>query len=261
MTGADPTLVHVGDLVTYTFEVTNTGEEDLFEIVLTDDTGVCDDTPILVDDADGDTTLSVDEVWMYECSHVATEADGNRVTNTATVRGENAEEEEVTDEDDAVFNIIHPAIDLEKSVSDDVVPAGSSVTYTFVVTNTGDTTLFDVTVEDDKLGTIGTIGELAPGDEETFSVTVTIGDAPVTNVAVASGTDVLGKTVTHRDSVTVSPIAGGGGGTPPGPDTGGSGGGTPFTGAETGWLGLAALALIGAGVAIVAATRRLRDPA
>lgn len=39
---------------------------------------------------------------------------------------------------------------------------GQTVTYTYVVTNTGDTTLFDVVVE--VLGAVGTIDAFAPCD-------------------------------------------------------------------------------------------------
>jgi hypothetical protein len=259
---ASPTLVHVGDTVTYTFEVTNVGEEDLFEVTLTDDTGICDAEPVLEDDADGDTTLSVDETWTYSCEHVATAEDPNRLENVATVTAVNDAGDEVSDEDDAVVRIIHPDIDLDKSVSASTVPAGTTVTYTFVVTNTGDTKLFDVTVVDDVMGTIGTIAELEAGASETFTATFTVQDQPVTNVAVASGTDVLGATVTARDTVTVTPIAGEGPGGPgpgEGPGGGDIGGGTPFTGSDAGFLGLLAAGLLGAGAAVVAATRRRRS--
>jgi hypothetical protein len=263
---AAPTLVHVGDTVTYTFEVTNTGDEDLFEVTLTDDTGICDAEPILEDDGDGDSTLAVDETWTYTCEHVATADDPSRLENVATVTAVNEADEEVSDEDDAVARIIHPDIDLEKSVSASTVPAGTTVTYTFVVTNTGDTKLFDVTVVDDVMGTIGTIAELEAGASQTFTATFTVQDQPVTNVAVASGTDVLGATVTARDSVTVTPIAGEGPGPGPGPGEGpgggsivGGGSGTPFTGADAGLLGLVAAALILAGAAVVAGTRRRRS--
>jgi hypothetical protein len=261
---AAPTLVHVGDTVTYTFEVTNTGEEDLFDVTLTDDTGICDADPVLVDDADGDTTLAVDETWTFTCDHVTTEDDPSRLENTASVTAVNESGEEVSDEDDAVVRIIHPAIDLDKSVSATTVPVGTTVTYTFVVTNTGDTTLFDVVVTDDVLGTIGTIDELAAGASMTFTAEFQVGTAPVTNVATAVGTDVLGRSVSDQDAVTVTPIAGGGGPGPgpgEGPDGGGivgGGGGTPFTGADAGLLGLLAAGLIGAGAAVVSATRRRR---
>ena len=36
-----------------------------------------------------------------------------------------------------------------KTVSEEIVPVGTTVTYTFVVTNTGDVTLFDITVDDE----------------------------------------------------------------------------------------------------------------
>ena len=85
------------------------------------------------------------------------------------------------------------------------------VTYTFVVTNTGDTTLFDISVDDDVLGHIGDIPMLSAGASQTFTASFTVGDSPVTNTATASGEDVLGETVTASDTAFVDVVSGGGG--------------------------------------------------
>ncbi|NRA48168.1 MAG: carboxypeptidase regulatory-like domain-containing protein, partial [Phaeodactylibacter sp.] len=44
------------------------------------------------------------------------------------------------------------------------------VTWTYVVTNTGNTTLVDLEVEDDQEGVVGTIASLAPGASETLEI-------------------------------------------------------------------------------------------
>ncbi len=70
------------------------------------------------------------------------------------------------------------SIDIEKSTNGqdaDTAPGpyitvGGTVTWTYVVTNTGDVTLYDIEVTDDVLGSIGTIDSLAPGALETFTV-------------------------------------------------------------------------------------------
>ena len=59
--------------------------------------------------------------------------------------------------------MIHPAIEIVKTVDEETVPIGTTVTYTVLVTNTGDTTLYDISVDDDILGHIGDIAVLEPG--------------------------------------------------------------------------------------------------
>ena len=255
-----PALVHRGDTITYQFEVTNTGDVELFDVELTDPR--CDAGTIDPGD-DVDASLAVGEVWHFTCTHLVTQDDPDPIPNTATVRGDTDEGEggdEVTDQDDHEVDIIEPAILIEKTVSDDTVPAGTVVTYTYVVTNTGDTTLFNVSVDDDVLGHIGIIPSLAAGASATLTATFEVGTSPVTNVGTASGTDVLGETVTDDDDALVTPIAGSGG-EGPGCCIAGGGGGTPFTGSTLGLWSLlaAALTLIG-GLALWATRRRLDGP-
>ena len=61
-----------------------------------------------------------------------------------------------------------------KTVDDSTPTVGQTVTFTYVVTNTGDTTLFGVDVVDDKLGEIGTIDEVKPGDSATLTKTMLV---------------------------------------------------------------------------------------
>jgi uncharacterized repeat protein (TIGR01451 family) len=247
-----PDVVHRGDTITYLFEVTNVGQLNLYDVELTDP--ICDEGSIeLVEDGNGDPVLAIDEVWRYTCTRLVTDDDPDPLPNTATVRGDAEEgegEDEVTDTDDHVVDLIHPAIDIVKTVSEEIVQIGDTVTYTYVVTNTGDTTLYDISVDDDILGHIGDIPVLEPGRSATLTKDFVVGNAPVTNVAIASGEDVLGHSVSADDAVTVTPIAGA---TPPPPPPT-----TPFTGSDTGRLGFLILVLVGFGVTVVASTRKGR---
>ncbi len=258
-----PALVHRGDTITYRFVVTNIGDVALFDVDLTD--ARCDAGTILPgDEVDGD--LAVDEVWNFTCTHQVTQDDPDPIPNTAAVRGDTEDGEggdEVTDEDTFEVDIIRPAIAIVKTVSDATVPEGTEVTYTYLVTNTGDTTLFDISVDDDVIGHIGTIASLAVDASTTLTATFTVGDVPTTNIGTASGTDILGRTVTDDDDALVTPISGSGGGNPPGcciaGGGGGAGGGTPFTGSEVGLWSLLAAALTLTGVLALWATRRRLD--
>jgi ethanolamine utilization microcompartment shell protein EutS len=148
-------------------------------------------------------------------------------------------------------DILHPAIDIDKTVSDDSVTPGTTVTYTFVVTNTGDTTLFDIVVTDDVMGEIGTIDQLEPGESATLTADFVVGDVAVTNVAVARGHDILGRVVEASDDANVTVVLVETPTTPPPP--------TPFTGSDAGRLGLLAALAFGIGLTVVAATRRRRS--
>lgn len=85
---------------------------------------------------------------------------------------------------------------------------GDSVTYTYVVTNTGEVELLNIVVTDDKLGDIGTIASLAPGASATLTKTTTLPDEAglLTNVATATGTDRFGRTATATDDATVTVV-------------------------------------------------------
>jgi uncharacterized repeat protein (TIGR01451 family) len=244
--------VHRGETITYTFVVTNPGEVELFDVELIDP--ICDTgTIVLVDDGDGVGGLAVGEVWRYTCTHLVSldpNVDPDPLPNLATIIGDTQEGEggeEVEDTDDHLVDILHPGIAIVKTVSEELVAIGDTVTYTYVVTNTGDTTLYNIVVEDDILGLIGEIAALDPGDSATLTKDFVVGDEPVINVATATGEDILGRSVSASDDALVAPIAGEG---PPPP--------TPFTGSDAARLGLITMVLFGIGVTVVAATRRRR---
>ena len=86
-----------------------------------------------------------------------------------------------------VFKSSAAAIAIVKTASESSINKGDSVTYTYVVSNTGSTYLVDVTVTDDILGPIGTIALLAPGASQTLTATAVLVE-DTTNVGTATGT-------------------------------------------------------------------------
>ena len=101
-----------------------------------------------------------------------------------------------------------PDIRITKTADPTSANVGDEVTYTYIVTNTGDVTLSNVEVEDDKLGSID-IGSttLAPGAVTTGTATYIIQEADagttIVNIATATG-NYLNSTVSDDDTARVN---------------------------------------------------------
>jgi uncharacterized repeat protein (TIGR01451 family) len=235
-------LAHAGDTVTYTITVTNTGDEDLDGVTVVD--------TILGDlSASFANELAAGASESQDFDYVVLESDPDPLVNEVTAKGSGVGSRVAVEAlANCATDLIHPAIEIVKTVDEDTVPIGTTVTFTYVVTNTGDTTLYDISVDDDILGHIGDIAVLEPGESATLTKDFVVGDEIVTNVATAEGEDILGRSVSANDSVTVFPIAGE---NPPEPPT-------PFTGSDAARLGIISLVLFGIGATVVATTRRRR---
>lgn len=197
-----------GDVVTYEIVVTNSGNVTLTELAVTDpgaDTLDCETIP---------ESFAPGETITCEASTELTEADllAGSYTNTVTASAMVPTPEtdllsfaqaaplrlEATASATVTLVLVEPGLSIEKSV-DPVGPvdAGDTLTYTFAVTNTGNVTVEDVTIEDPLTGLAwdasgGAIGDLARGEEVTVTATylVTPADAKagtVTNTASANG--------------------------------------------------------------------------
>jgi ethanolamine utilization microcompartment shell protein EutS len=239
----------VGDTITYTFDVSLTTPEPLFDVTVTDPN--CNEgAPVYVSGDDGNDVLEPGETWSYTCTHLVTDADPDPLPNTATVQGTADDGRTTTDEDSHQVDLIHPAIDIVKTVNPTSGDIGDTVTYTYLVTNTGDTTLYNVSVDDDIIGHIGDIDELAPGESVTLTKDFVLpaSDLPITNVGTATGTDVLGKTVTANDDASVTVVLANNPPKPPPP--------TAFTGSDAMRFALVALALLALGFLALAISRR-----
>ena len=193
-------IVPVGSTVTFTYVVTNTGNVPLANVTVTDDK-----LGPIAGPASGDTNsnglLDLTETWTY--TKTATALAGQQ-TNVGTTTGTGAGQT-VTDTDPANYFGAAPALTLVKRTNGTdnacptgpVVPVGSTVTWTYEVTNTGNVTLTNILVVDDNGTpgntaddvTVGTIATLAPGATATLTRT---------------GTAVAGYLRQHRDRPSTS---------------------------------------------------------
>jgi hypothetical protein len=183
--GGDGLNIPMGDPVTWTYTVTNCGNVELSNITVTDSqAGV---TPAYVSGDDNhDSILQTSETWIYQASDTAV---AGTYTNTGYVDGYYGTTLVEDDDTSGYFGTTY-SIDLEKLVNGDdadsptgpVVPVGSTVTFTFNVTNTGNTALTNVVVTDNVLGSIGTILSLPAGASQTLTKTASALAGQHTNV-------------------------------------------------------------------------------
>ncbi|MCX4768784.1 MULTISPECIES: hypothetical protein [unclassified Streptomyces] len=212
----------VGQTVTFTYDVSNTGGAELTDVHVIDDhvDGItCDSTTLAPAESPGDSTT---------CSgtYTITAADGTAgsVTNTATAAGTADGQTITSPQTQLTLPVGAPHIKLKKRV---ITPGpykvGTKVQYSYTVTNTGSTALHDVLVSDDRVANVTCDATtLAPGASTTCHGTYTISQADanackktraggsgkgcaVTNVAVAAGTDPQGNQIASEPAtVTIT---------------------------------------------------------
>ena len=238
-----PAYAHVGASVPFTMKVHNDGEVALGAVDITGPG--C--SPVRVGGA-ADAILSADEIWTYRCARPVGLSTPDPLTGTATVTAWTDTEQKVSASDAATVRILDPGISI--TVTPDPVSGtpGDTITYTYVVSNTGDAPLTDISVDDDRLGHIGDIAQLQPGHDVTLRATrILSASSPwVTNTATARGTDPDGHAVSDSADASVTIVASGSG----------RGDGTAFTGLDATPAAAIAvlLGLLGAGLLV--ATRR-----
>jgi uncharacterized repeat protein (TIGR01451 family) len=242
-----PETVAFGEDITYTITVTNTGNEALENVLVSD--------ALL----GGDITAAFNLADPFPVGGQASAdftytpgADEDPVANSVTASGVGVDSGvQATDTAVCTSDVSNPGISIVKTVDQEVAPIGTTVTFTYVITNTGDVTLYNISVDDDILGHIGDIAQLDPGHSVTLTKDAEVTAEIVTNIGTAVGHDILGREVSASDDATVAPIAGE---NPPPPNNPP----TPFTGSDAGRLGLITMVLFGIGATVVASTRRRR---
>ncbi|MGI5860046.1 MAG: DUF7507 domain-containing protein, partial [Tepidanaerobacteraceae bacterium] len=106
-----------------------------------------------------------------------------------------------------------PGISLTKTASPTRVKVGGKVTYTFVIKNTGDLPLFDVTLYDDQLDETFEVGDLEEGEAVTITKEYTTRTTGIlVNNAEVKGYYDEGVYVTDKDDASVEVYRDSGGG-------------------------------------------------
>ena len=220
--GADG-VATVGDIITYTYTVINTGNVTIFDVSVTEDaadfsgTGVLP-TPTYVSggsDEDGEADLEDMIVGsgtiVYTATYALTQADidAGIVTNQAVATGNDPLDGSVSDDsddptdptsnDDPTDTAVpqSPSMDIEKTSSldtgaDGVADVGDIITYTYTITNTGNVTLFDVSVIEDAADFTGT--GILPTPTYVSGGSDEDGEADLEDMIVGSGTIVYTAT-------------------------------------------------------------------
>ncbi len=176
----------VGDTLSYSYEVTNSGNVSLAGPVTVADDKASVTCPAVTTVGNNDGNLDPGESLTCTATYTVTQDDLNSgsVTNTATASasGTDSNQDQVT-----VSAVQSPALTLDKAGTLDITaaaPAGSAnagdeIDYAFEVTNSGNVTLTEVTLTDPNVATVSCPGghpipSLAPAAATTCTGTYVI---------------------------------------------------------------------------------------
>jgi uncharacterized repeat protein (TIGR01451 family) len=213
----------VGQMVTYTYTVRNTGGLTINNVAVNDDhvTGItCQSTTLAPFESPGDTTTCTG-------TYIITPADGQAgfVKNIATANGTASNGTPVVSgPSEVTLQVGQRHLTLVKRVvSSGPFQVGSQVQYEYTVTNTGPVTLTNVLVQDDRVANVTCQATtLAAGASTTCTGTHTITDVDVTPChppTVRGGDKGMGKRNSRQQGMRcqVTNIAFAGGPPPTGP--------------------------------------------
>ncbi len=157
--------VPVGGAVTWTFEVTNTGNVDLAAVQVTDnivpaasiDCGAGSNIiPTLLQGAANSVTCTATGTAIADQYENTGSVTGTPIDDTGTAI---PEAPAATDDDDSHYYGINPSVDIEKATNGidadtptgPIVAVGDTITWTYEIENDGNTPLLGVTVTDNQL--------------------------------------------------------------------------------------------------------------
>ena len=221
---ASPTAVtSAGQVITYSFVVTNDGNVTMSDVTVSEQTFTGTGIPPAIVCPPGPITLAPNDTLTCTATYTATQADvdAGTVDNTASVSGSApSAPNTVVDfgsSSSTVSAAAHPELTLVKSASPSDAAsfrAGKVITFTFLVTNTGNVTITSIRIAETDFSGSGPFPpvicpagaiSLAPTEQVTCTAEYTVTQADVdaggiTNTAAASGTPAQGG-----DEITSAP--------------------------------------------------------
>ncbi len=174
-----PALSKATDVATYKFTITNTGSSDSPNLILAsiDDT-LQGDLMTAATNAGCD-NLAPGDFCTFNVDYTVQVGDPDPLDSTVTVHyNPLGFPNDITDDDSESTELFQPAVEVTKTADPTSVLEGDTVTYTYVITNTGSSdspNLIMDSIDDDKLGNLeadapAACDELAVGDSCTFDV-------------------------------------------------------------------------------------------
>lgn len=195
---ANPTVVHYGKPVTYTFTVINISGQTVQNLQITDD--LCSPVVFQGGDTNHDSLLNVGESWVYTCTKALTQD----TRNQATVTGYKLSGDPVSDTDTAYVDVIRPELTVSKTPDYQVVQAGSAATFSVRIANSGDVALSGVVVSDPLTPACNrSIGNLPVGSSVSYDCSIANVQVGFTNEITATGTPPAGSSISQSDSAQV----------------------------------------------------------
>ena len=202
---ADPVSAAVGGTITYTYTISNSDNFTIENVSLVDD-------KLGTIDLGGQTSLGAGEYITATATYTVVEADlPGPIENIATVSGTAPDGNSVTANVTASVDLTYAAsLQLTKTAAPSPAAPHQTITYTYTITNNGNVTTDNLSLQDDKLGAISlTDTTLAPGESLTATATYTVTTAdlpgPIVNTATATGTDSTGQSLSASSAaVSVS---------------------------------------------------------
>jgi uncharacterized repeat protein (TIGR01451 family) len=210
-------LLVVGDPVTFTYIVTNTGGNDLTNVVVSDDQGLTPMRDVTDIVGDEDNILEPGEIWSYTAVSVVIAGQYTNIGSVTALSNAGA----VADSDPANYFGVLASIDIEKFVNGldadtppgPILDVGDIATFTYVVTNTGNVPLNNVVVVDDNgtpladdfnptyvSGDIGNDGVLEPGEIWLYTASKTVTLGSFCNIGTVTAATPLQTQVTDSDA-------------------------------------------------------------
>ncbi|MGY3795598.1 DUF7507 domain-containing protein [Aquimarina sp. 433] len=212
-----------GETITYNFNITNTGNVSLSDITISDPLVTVNGGPISLVPGQVDTN-SFFAVYTITQSDI----DNGSITNSAIITANDTNGNPISDisddpndttnndtnndgePDDTTVTTLtnNPELTIFKTGvfidanNDGLAQAGETIEYIFDVTNSGNTTITDITITDPLIPVTGGPIDLVPGqtDNSTFTATYILSQSDVNtgeviNTATGSGTDPSGGSV------------------------------------------------------------------